>query len=131
MFNDRHPDRHVHHGYILELVAKFRQTGSVANKKRIIENPVRNEAVEVAVLGQVSMNPTLSTRKMSDVTGIMRTTLRRILKHYKWHPYKIQLLQELNEDDNDRRLQFSEVMSEQVLNYPNYQLLLRRMFIFC
>jgi len=68
LFNDRHPDRHVHHGYILELVAKFRQTGSVANKKRIIENPVRNETVEVAVLGQVSMNPTLSTRKMSDVT---------------------------------------------------------------
>nr|CAH7749920.1 unnamed protein product [Callosobruchus chinensis] len=43
---------------------------------------------------------------MSEVTGISRTSIQRILKHYKWHPYKIQLLHELNEDDHDRRLQF-------------------------
>nr|CAH7735102.1 unnamed protein product [Callosobruchus chinensis] len=53
----------------------------------------------------------LSTRKMSEVTGISRTSIQRILKHYKWHPYKIQLLHELNEDDHDRRLQFCEIMS--------------------
>nr|CAH7731629.1 unnamed protein product [Callosobruchus chinensis] len=39
---------------------------------------------------------------MSEVTGISRTSIQRILKHYKWHPYKIQLLHELNEDDHDR-----------------------------
>nr|CAH7720258.1 unnamed protein product [Callosobruchus chinensis] len=49
---------------------------------------------------------------MSEVTGISRTSIHRILKHYKWHPYKIQLLQELNEDDNDRRLQFCEIMHQ-------------------
>nr|CAH7726855.1 unnamed protein product [Callosobruchus chinensis] len=47
---------------------------------------------------------------MSEVTGISRTSIQRILKHYKWHPYKIQLLHELNEDDHDRRLQFCEIM---------------------
>nr|CAH7721184.1 unnamed protein product [Callosobruchus chinensis] len=41
---------------------------------------------------------------MSEVTGISRTSIQRILKHYKWHPYKIQLLHELNEDDHDRHL---------------------------
>ena len=87
-----------------------------------MERPVRNEAVEVAVLGEVSMNPTLSTRKMSEVTGISRTSIQRILKHYKWHPYKIQLLHELNEDDHDRRLQFCEIMSQLILNHPNYLL---------
>nr|CAH7750405.1 unnamed protein product [Callosobruchus chinensis] len=50
--------------------------------------------------------------KMSEVTGISRTSIQRILKHYKWHPYKIQLLHELNEDDHDRRLQFCEIMSQ-------------------
>nr|CAH7749264.1 unnamed protein product [Callosobruchus chinensis] len=39
---------------------------------------------------------------MSEVTGISRTSIQRILKHYKWHPYKIQLFHELNEDDHDR-----------------------------
>nr|CAH7733051.1 unnamed protein product [Callosobruchus chinensis] len=48
---------------------------------------------------------------MSEVTGISRTNIQRILKHYKWHPYKIQLLHELNEDDHDRRLQFCEIIS--------------------
>nr|CAH7725487.1 unnamed protein product [Callosobruchus chinensis] len=47
---------------------------------------------------------------MSEVTGISRTSIQRILKHYKWHPYKIQLLHELNEDDHDRRLQFCEII---------------------
>nr|CAH7741852.1 unnamed protein product [Callosobruchus chinensis] len=47
---------------------------------------------------------------MSEVTGISQTSIQRILKHYKWHPYKIQLLHELNEDDHDRRLQFCEIM---------------------
>nr|CAH7730560.1 unnamed protein product [Callosobruchus chinensis] len=49
---------------------------------------------------------------MSEVTGISRTSIQRILKHYKWHPYKIQLLHELNEDDHDRRLQFCEIIGE-------------------
>ena len=92
LFIKRHADKHIHHGYILDLVAKFREAGSVANKKRNIENPVKNEAVEVGVLGEVSMNPTLSTRKLSHIKRVSRTTVQRILKHNKWHPYKIQLL---------------------------------------
>ncbi|XP_066149124.1 uncharacterized protein [Euwallacea fornicatus] len=120
LFNERHADRYIHLGSILQLVAKFRETGSVTNKKRNIKNPVRNEAVQVAVPGQVSMDPTLSTRKLSDVTGVSRTTVQKILKHNKWNPYKIHLLQELNEDDNDRRLQFCEIMSEKMINNPDY-----------
>lgn len=38
----------------------------MVNKKRNIENLVRNETVEVAVLGEVTMKPTLSTRKLFD-----------------------------------------------------------------
>ncbi|EFN73065.1 hypothetical protein EAG_00196, partial [Camponotus floridanus] len=59
-------------------------------------------------------------RQLSAVSGISRTSIRRILKHHKFHPYKIKLLQELNEDDFDRRLQFCEVMSERITNNPNF-----------
>ncbi|CAH1986618.1 unnamed protein product [Acanthoscelides obtectus] len=75
IFNERHENSNVHRKYVLELVAKFRETGSVANKKRNIENPIR------------------------------------ILKAHSFHPYKIHLVQELNEDDFDRRLQFCEDMN--------------------
>ncbi|CAH1965519.1 unnamed protein product [Acanthoscelides obtectus] len=100
----------VHRKYVLELVAKYRETGSVDNKKRNIENPIRNEAIEVGVLGQVYVDPTLSTRKLETVCGVTRRTVQRILKAHSFHPYKIHLVQELNEDDFDRRLQFCEDM---------------------
>lgn len=34
-------------------ITNFQPTVSEANKKRLIENPVRNEAIELAVLGQL------------------------------------------------------------------------------
>lgn len=115
-FNERHPDKFVARKYVLELVQKFRQTGSVANKKRDPnrEFPLRNEAVAVALLGQVHADPTLSTRKLSSVTNISRTTIRRILKHHKFHPYKIHLVHQLNEDDFDRRQEFCEIMTTRI-----------------
>ncbi|CAH2003858.1 unnamed protein product [Acanthoscelides obtectus] len=99
IFNERHEN------------TKFREAGSVANKKRNIENPIRNEAIEVGVLGQVYVDPTLSTRKLETVCGVSRRTVQRILKAHSFHPYKIHLVQELNEDDFDRRLQFCEDMN--------------------
>lgn len=117
LFNERHPAKNVTAAYVLHLVAKFNATGSVENRKRANE---RDEAREVAVLGHVAMDPTLSTRKLSDVSGVSRTTIRRILKHHKFHPFKIQLVQELNEDDFDRRLQFCELVSEIINNNQNY-----------
>ena len=103
---------------------KFRETGSVTNKKRVIQNPVRNKAVEVAVLGDITMEPTLSTRKLSDVSGVRRTTIRRILHHHKFHSNKISLVHQLQEDDNDRRLEFCEVISERIIDNPNYLFLI-------
>lgn len=37
----------------------------------------------------------------------------------QFHPYKFQLVQQLNEDDNDRRLQFCKEMSKCLANNPN------------
>lgn len=117
LFNERHPQKNVSAAYVVQLVAKFDATGSVGNKKRVYE---RDEAREVAVLGHVAMDPTLSTRKLSDVSGVSRTTIMRMLKQHKFHPFKIRLVQELNEDDSDRRLQFCEVVSEMINGNQNY-----------
>lgn len=120
IFNERHPDKHLSGKIVRELVAKFRETGSVMNKKRQSAHPVVNEPIEVLVLGQVAMDNTLSTRKLASETGVSRTSVQRILKKHKFHPYKIRLLQELNEDDFDRRLEFCEIMSERAANNNNF-----------
>lgn len=63
-----------------------------------IENLVRNKAVEVDVLGQVAMHPTLSTRKLAEISGENQSTVERILNAYRFHSYKSKLVQELHED---------------------------------
>lgn len=40
-------------------------------------------------------------------------------KKHNFHPYKVKLVQELNEDDYDRRLQFCEIMSTNLTNNVN------------
>lgn len=70
IFSQRHPDKQVNHKYVLELVQKLTQTGSVLNKNPDIVNPVDNEAVETAVIGQVTQDQTLSTRKLSDLSDV-------------------------------------------------------------
>lgn len=120
LFNERGENRNVQRKYVLELIAKFRETGSVANKKRNVQRPVRNEVTQVAVLGHAIMDPRLSTRQLALVSGINRRSVQRILKSNHFHPYKIKLVQELNEDDYDRRLEFCETVSERASNNPNF-----------
>lgn len=50
---ERYVDRHVSHGYILALIEKFRLVG--CQKERNLENSMRNEAVQIAVLGQQNL----------------------------------------------------------------------------
>ncbi|XP_067130452.1 uncharacterized protein [Centruroides vittatus] len=116
LFNQHYPNKHCNAKYVLELVQKFQLMGSVANKRRDPgrERPVRNEATEIGILGQVAADPTLSTRKLEAVTSISRTTIRWILKAHNFHPYKINLVHQLNEDDFDRRQQFCEIMTERL-----------------
>lgn len=51
-------------------------------------------------------NPHTSQQKIFQVTGISKRSIGRIIKKYKFHPYHIQLHQELFEIDYHRRLEF-------------------------
>lgn len=118
-FNTNHPENTVSHQYIKQLIDKFEAIGDVRNKKREVERPVRNEAVEVAVLGHLQMNNRQSIRQLSRASGVSSTSVYRIVKSHKFHPYKIRLLHELNEDDPDRRLQFCEEFCDFLNNNPH------------
>lgn len=60
MLNHQYPNKNVKS--VLELVTKFRETGSAANKNENFQNPaIRTEAVDVAVFGHVAVDATIST----------------------------------------------------------------------
>lgn len=89
------------------LLARFRETGSVGYKKRDIRKPVtRDENTELEVLQSIIENPNTSTRIMARELEISRTSVRRIIKNHHYHPYHIQMHQNLYGTDFDRRLEF-------------------------
>ncbi|KAL6263044.1 hypothetical protein P5V15_005864 [Pogonomyrmex californicus] len=47
-------------------------------------------------------------------------SVHTILKHVKFHPYKIKLVQEFNDNDPDRRLEFCDLMMERIDADPNF-----------
>ena len=118
VFNERHQNKNVGHKYVMELVRKFEETGSVCNKKSTKER-VLDEACQVEVLGQFAIDPTLSIPKVSKLTNISTGSVHKILKKNKFFPYKIQILHELNEDDYDRRIEFCESMCQRIDEDPH------------
>lgn len=121
VFNESHPEKNVRHKYVLELLQKFTETGSVLNIKRNAIQIVNNEDAAIEVLGQVAaLENTASITEVSRVTGVSRTSVWRVLHKFKFHPYKIKLVHELNDDDFDRRIEFCELMTERINNNQNY-----------
>ncbi|EZA46950.1 hypothetical protein X777_00567 [Ooceraea biroi] len=49
-----------------------------------------------------------------------QTSVRRNLKFINFHPYKIHLVQKLNEDDFDRRNEFCDIMMTRIDQLPNF-----------
>lgn len=76
------------------VIDKFLTTGSVRCKsdEDILQRrpaAVRDAEKVEAVVGLVSARPTISTREIEENSGVPRTTAQRILKHYRYKPYKI------------------------------------------
>ncbi|KAL1509572.1 hypothetical protein ABEB36_004285 [Hypothenemus hampei] len=86
IFNKRHGDRNVSHVYVLQLLQKFRESGSVGNVKRNTPR-VLDEAAHIEVMDHFAADPTTSIRKVSTQTGI-----------------SIGAVHKLYEDGPDRRL---------------------------
>ncbi|EFN78093.1 hypothetical protein EAI_07079, partial [Harpegnathos saltator] len=83
------------------------------NKNRQKSGRPRSQTTEerqFEVVQSFIENPRLSIRKASQQLQMSVLSISKNLKTIKFHPYKIHLHHELNENDFDRRVQFSEVM---------------------
>ncbi|KAJ8938152.1 hypothetical protein NQ318_007012 [Aromia moschata] len=65
-------------------------------------------------------NPQSTSTLVASENEVSQTTVIHILRKENHHPYKFQLVQELNEDDPDRRLQFCEIIMNLCHTNPKY-----------
>lgn len=118
LFNEKYPDSSVNQSTISRILNKFTDTGSVQNIKGRGRQKI-GEDTQLDVMLDVTENPQSSVRNLARHHGISHSTVWRLLRKEKFHPYKIKLLHELNEDDPDRRLNFCETMMERLNRNPD------------
>lgn len=94
---------------IYRLSSKFEETGSVDDSPRSGRpQSVTTDDNTDLVSENFRRNPHASQRRAARELNISRSSLQRIMKELKLKPYKPRLVQALNEDDPDRRLEFCE-----------------------
>ncbi len=104
---------------------RFLNTGSIFSSQR--PGPrlgelrrVRSAENVQRVLELFRHSPKMSTRRASLQLEIGRTALQRILKAAGLKPYRIQVLQALDADDKDKRVEFAELMLDKMQNDPSF-----------
>lgn len=118
LFNDTFPDRNpVSKSVVYKTVSRFEETGSVKNRPKLGRpRSALNEDLSLDVLQSVVEDPHVSTTSISQTVGISKRSVRRVLHQNHYKPYKIHLVQELSEDDFDRRVEFCELMMANIDN---------------
>lgn len=109
IFNQRHPDKNIHHETVRQLLKKFKTFGNVENKfnnKR--QKHVADNEMELEVMLSAIEQPRCSLRKRALLMSntISKDSVAKILKTNKFHPYKPKFVHTLRPGDNDRRLEF-------------------------
>jgi transposase len=116
MFADRNP---ISVGTVKKTLDRFVTLHSIKNKvgsgrpKTATSLEKRQEIME-----QIVETPKISTSQLALNHDVSITSIRRVLRKEKAHPYKVQLIHELTEDDPDKRMEFCEILQNQITNNP-------------
>lgn len=120
LFNETYPDRGIpiSKSTVQKTVIRFQRTGKVEDEARSGRpKTATNDEEALNVMLSVVESPETSTRKLGHQEEMSRRSVQRILNKHKYHPYKMRLVQELSEDDFDRRVEFcDEMMTRYVEN---------------
>ena len=116
LFSAKYPQFHPDHKTISAAWERLKHTGSVLPRKSPgAKRTATDDDHAVAVLQHVVQDPHTSTTRIALAEGVSQASVCRVLKRYKFHPYKVELHQELLQTDHVKRLEFSlwmEAMAE-------------------
>ncbi|XP_025264625.1 uncharacterized protein LOC112637997 [Camponotus floridanus] len=102
-------------------IARFEEIGHVKNRSKSGRSvSATNAEKSLDVLQSYIENPHISIRKSAQHHDISRMSVHKILKKNEFHPYKIHPVQELSEDDFDRRVEFCEDVMQRIDMDPEF-----------
>lgn len=121
LYQERFPNRHIPSEATFKNLERSLRQGHFPNNKRdTIERAVRCEQTIINVLSYVNFNPKVSIRTLANEVGISRSSVHRILKDFKYHPFKVHLVQGLQPGDDQRRLDFIARMMLKINDDPHF-----------
>lgn len=94
------------------------ETGSVYLAKHFRTKTATGQDAVNSVQQHFEDNPHSSTRRAANALNMSRTTVHRILKDLKWHPYKVKIVQKLFEEDKANRLSFARDELDRISSDP-------------
>ena len=100
--------------------AKFLETGSTTTPRKPPQPTVLTTQTIETVEDHFGSHPHDSVRRASLFLDIKKTTLHRALKTSKFHPYKVQNVQMLKQNDKQLRLHFAQDQIERISSHPDY-----------
>lgn len=100
------PDHHR----IQNWLQNFLTSGSVELEPHRHEKTAQSEENVEKVLAHMEGDPHSSIRNLARAVQLSRTTVHRVLHEHHFHPYKMQMVQALYEDDLAERVAFAEVI---------------------
>lgn len=111
LFNDAFPNRNpISKATVLKTVRRFEETGNCRDRRRSGRPAVVDEEKSLEILQHVVETPVSSLRKISQVSDVCFKSVHNVLIKHKYHPFKIHVVQELSEDDYERRIEFCDIM---------------------
>lgn len=119
MYAQKFPERrHPQEICFRRLKERFERTGSVKYEKTTRNKTVLNEENELAIALSVTEDPTLSVRAISQNLNIRKSSVGKSLQSQKFHPYHLQLHQELTERDFANRVSFCQWAQQRIRENP-------------
>lgn len=116
LFNETFPDRNpISKSTAQYTVTRFLETGTVKDRARSGRpTTVTDIDGSLDILQSFIENPNTSVRSAAQTHEISRESARKVIKKSGFKAYRVSLLQELSEDDFDRRVEFCDIMMNKI-----------------
>lgn len=120
LFNEKYPDIHIRQSTISKILKKYREHGNVKNLPKTGRKSVLSEDNKLNIALALQEYPHTSLNNLAKDEPFHASSIYRFLKKEHYYPYKVCYVQELLENDPEKRLQFCENMMRFCDQIPNF-----------